>query len=221
MNTEQNIWWYIEGGNQIGPVTWSLLCTRANKGLISNSDYIWKVGWESWVSAHKIEGLLPNQRLTRNVPSKVPESHQASSQDGTSNATPPLKHTDNEGSGTTNSRHGCLAAWLLFMVIGNALAAIMYMSYSAQDQSMPLDISDTESSLLALLTMSNIVCAVALHRWRKWGYHLFIINSMVIFIINISAGVGAGTSISGLIGILFLYGVLKIGGSKSGWDQLQ
>jgi hypothetical protein len=118
-------------------------------------------------------------------------------------------------------RHGCLTAWLVFMIIVNsACAAIMYY---LGNKSISLTVPEApEWAFLALIALSlfNLACAIALFKWKKWGFWGFCISSIIALFTNLSIGLGIGSSISGVFGILILYGILHIGKENKGWPQL-
>ncbi len=74
---------------------------------------------------------------------------------------------------------------------------------------------------MALVALLNVVSAVAILRWKKWGFWLFASTSFITFGINYSLGLSFATSIVGLLGIAILYGVLHMGRDKKGWTQLE
>ena len=67
----------------------------------------------------------------------------------------------------------------------------------------------------------NVVFAIAIFQWKKWGFFGVIVNTIVAFGINMYAGVGIGQSVLGLVGVGVLFGVLQIGGDQNGWSQLE
>jgi hypothetical protein len=71
-----------------------------------------------------------------------------------------------------------------------------------------------------LLATLNVVFAIALFNWKKWGFFGFLGSAVVGVALNTYAGISPCQTASGALGIVFLYGVLKIGGEKSGWAQL-
>jgi hypothetical protein len=71
------------------------------------------------------------------------------------------------------------------------------------------------------LGIFNIICAIALFNWKKWGFYGFLASAVTAFIINISSGINLVTSLSGFIGIAVLYGVLNIGGENRAWTRLE
>ena len=118
------------------------------------------------------------------------------------------------------TRHGCLTAYLIIMMIANSGTALFYLlgaefvlEYmpSAPDWSMPV---------LAIMGVINLVCAVALWFWKKWGFYGFCISAAVTLVINLVIGVDVGQSIAGLSGIVILYFVLQTGDPKA-WTLLE
>ncbi|MGH3755135.1 MAG: hypothetical protein ACRDRP_21075 [Pseudonocardiaceae bacterium] len=63
------------------------------------------------------------------------------------------------------------------------------------------------------LTAANVVCAIALFQWRKWGFYGFVATSVVGLVVNLAIGLNPVQALLGLVGIAILYGVLQIGGT--------
>jgi len=106
------------------------------------------------------------------------------------------------------------------MIIANSATALIYLVASeAIRRNVP---NMPEWALLVLIAGSifNLVCAIALLRWKKWGFWGFVVSTVVIFVVNISIGVGVGSTLVGLLGVAILYGVLHIGKETKGWSQL-
>lgn len=116
-------------------------------------------------------------------------------------------------------RHGCLTTWLVLLIGINALLAIVYvLGSSAVAASLPAS-RGWAIPVFILLAIANVVFAIALFQWRRWGFYGFVASSVVAFALNLA--VGAGPAIAGLLGPLVLFGVLQIGGPRRGWDQLE
>jgi hypothetical protein len=120
---------------------------------------------------------------------------------------------------TTKERHGCLTAWLVLMIIVNALTALSYLVLT-------LLVRKTVAPAWALLVLAvaciaNVVFAVALFRWKKWGFLGFLGTTIVALVINLRIGIKPAFAIVGLFGIAILYGVLQIGGERKGWNLLE
>lgn len=118
-------------------------------------------------------------------------------------------------------RHGCLTAWLVLMIIANSGAVIMYLlAGNTIRQNLP-NAAPWAIPLLIVLGIINIICAIALFQWKKWGFFGFVVTSAIAFGINLSVGLGIGKSLLGLLGLAILYGVLQIGNENKAWNQLE
>ena len=117
-------------------------------------------------------------------------------------------------------RHGCLTAWLILMLVVNSLTALIYLFGRDAIQKQLPNMPTWVFPVLIVMTLFNIVCAIALFRWKKWGFWGFCVSSVVALTVNLSAGLGIGQSLGGLIGVAIFFGVLQIGKENKGWPQL-
>lgn len=75
---------------------------------------------------------------------------------------------------------------------------------------------------MACFGIINLICTIALLRWKKWGFWGFGLSSIVIFVFNfLVAQLGLFNSLLGLLGTVLLYIVLQIGNQNKGWPQLE
>jgi hypothetical protein len=118
-------------------------------------------------------------------------------------------------------RHGCLTAWLVLMIIGNGFTAVGTPLMAGAIQQATPNFPAWVVWPIALLALLNVVFAIALFNWQKWGFFGFLLTSLAAFGLNIYAGIGIPQAVLGLLGIVLLYGVLQIGGHRSGWSQLE
>lgn len=117
-------------------------------------------------------------------------------------------------------RHGCLTAYLILMMVANAATSVIYLvSKESIQEASPL-LPDWAFPVLIVFGLFNFACAIAIFRWKKWGFWGFLGSSLSILVVNFSIGVSPGQALSGLVGVAILYGVLQIGGEKKGWSQL-
>jgi hypothetical protein len=141
-----------------------------------------------------------------------------------------MENPNENATGTTNEtgngikkRHGCVTAWLIFMIIANSAVALLY--FFAGDyisRNSPTPVSTGILILLAILGIANVGFAVLLLKWNKWGFWGFILTAVCSLIINLSIGLGVSQSILGLVGIGILYGILQIKQDNvSAWDNLE
>jgi len=96
-------------------------------------------------------------------------------------------------------RHGCLTASLVLMIIVNSLVALIYLLGSeAIRQNLPT-VPGWAFPVLILLSIANLVCAIALFKWKKWGFFGFTGTAVVAFAINLVSGINI---IQGLVACL-------------------
>jgi hypothetical protein len=118
-------------------------------------------------------------------------------------------------------RHGCLTAWLVLMIIANSGTALVYLLGSAAIKQTLPSAPAWCFPLLAVLGLLNVVCAVALLQWRKWGFFGFVVSALAAFGINLAIGLNIVQACFGLVGVGVLYAVLQIGNANKGWPQLE
>lgn len=117
-------------------------------------------------------------------------------------------------------RHGCLTGCLVLMIIINAATALMYLLGSAAIGQYYPSAPGWTFPVLAVMGIVNVVCAVALFQWKRWGFFGFGAVSIVAFVVNLIIGLNVFQAILGFAGVAILYGVLQIGKEKKGWTQL-
>lgn len=89
-------------------------------------------------------------------------------------------------------------------------------------QNLPNPIPQPMMLTLAAVSILNLVLAIMLFQWKKWAFWAFAGTSLIALAINLSLGLGVGTSLFGLVGIAILYGILQI--KKDGvtaWENLE
>lgn len=146
-------------------------------------------------------------------------------------------------------RHGCLTAWLVLLIIASSLTILLYSMYLfgsgmfVRILQNPEYISQIpENQLLQLRNLLNtpiwvfivfiissvfnIVCAIALFMWKKWGFWGYCTSTVLVLALNlIYFRSGILTTIisitSSILFVLILFGMLHIGGKNKGWPQLR
>ena len=117
-------------------------------------------------------------------------------------------------------RHGCLTAWLIMMIITNAACALMYSIGSAAIKTTYPDAPGWTFPVLIVFSLLNLAYAIAIFKWKKWGFWGFCVSSLVVLGVNLTIGLGLLQSLGGLVGVAIFYGVLHIGKENKGWPQL-
>ena len=107
------------------------------------------------------------------------------------------------------------------MIIGTSIAALYYIlgtpSLERAYPSAPISLFYT----LAILDIFNIICAIALFYWKKWGFWGFCVTSVVGLVLNIVLGLGIWAILSSVISIAIMFAILQIGKENKGWPQLE
>lgn len=125
---------------------------------------------------------------------------------------------DENANQSTPKRHGCVTAWLVFMLILNSLTALVYAFRSMSFT----NISSTVLLSLIITGILNTVFAIMLLKWKKSAFYGFGITAVFIFILNINIGISVTKSLMGLLGFAILYCILQIKeNGVSAWNYLK
>lgn len=84
-------------------------------------------------------------------------------------------------------RHGCVTAWLWIVIVINL---IMFLTFCSQMLSASLSDIMWGNGVLASLALVNVLSAILLMRWNRWGLYLLALNVL--------AGIGCNVCILGL-----------------------
>src|SRR6266478_76589 len=117
-------------------------------------------------------------------------------------------------------RHGCLTAYLVLAIIANAATALLYLFGAEAIKRSTPNIPDWAFPVLIVLVLFNLACAIALLRWKRWGFWGLVASAAVTLGVNPTIGLGLSSAIVGFLGVIVLYGVLHIGKDNKGWLQL-
>jgi hypothetical protein len=118
-------------------------------------------------------------------------------------------------------RHGCLGAWLVLMIIGSTFSALAALVGTDNFREAYPNAPAWAVTIIFIMSLFNLVCAIALFRWKKWGFWGLCFSAFVAFMIDLSLGFGLMSILSGIFGVAILYGVLHIGRENKGWPQLE
>jgi hypothetical protein len=105
------------------------------------------------------------------------------------------------------------------MIVANGLTAFRYFFF-ANDilRSLPY-MSEFQIMLLGAACVANIVFAVALLRWKKWGVWGLLLTTTLVFAFN-SWAFGLTSALIGLSGFVILVVLLNVGGERRVWPKL-
>jgi len=74
---------------------------------------------------------------------------------------------------------------------------------------------------LVAACIANVVFAVALFQWKKWGFFGFVGSTILVMVIGLTIGKPIGRVLLQVLWVVILYAVLQIGKEKRGWTQLE
>lgn len=118
------------------------------------------------------------------------------------------------------TRHGCLTAYLIIMLVTNSAMSLGYLLASDFFLEFLPGAGPLAMYALAFMGIVNFGCALALWFWKKWGFYGFCGSAVVTLFINFGIGLDPGQCIAGLSGIIVLYFVLQTGEPKA-WTLLE
>ena len=123
----------------------------------------------------------------------------------------------------TPKLHGCVTAWLVLMIVANSITALVYLFmpdtiFGALPGTQPA----YAQVLLPLMALANLGFAIMLFQLKKWAFYGFVVTSLLAVGVNLSMGLGIASSLSGLVGVGILYGILQL--EKDGvnaWERME
>ena len=120
------------------------------------------------------------------------------------------------------SRHGCLGAYLGVLLIVHISIALYSLSFLVG--SPPTHRSSARLWSPALSTAAAIalvVCAIALLRWKRWGFYGYVITAIVFFGLRLGYSSRPSLAPFALLGPVILFYLLHVGGERKAWRQLE
>jgi hypothetical protein len=118
----------------------------------------------------------------------------------------------------TKKRHGCLTAWLSLMILTSVIFIVLYLARAGYPQYAP-DLPVWALPVLVTIELIQIICAIALFKWKKCGFWGYCIICAFAFVADIWLGVVA-TAVGTLLGAVILYALLNIDKGNKGWRHL-
>ena len=104
-----------------------------------------------------------------------------------------------------------LTLWLVLLIAVNGIAAFGNLARSGAGwQELPRA-SIWPYTLLAILALANVVFALALFRWKRWGFYGFCASAFLALIINLYVGLGVVPALAGPAGVIVLFALLRLG----------
>lgn len=101
-------------------------------------------------------------------------------------------------------RGGCLTTWLVFVIIADCLAALSSLALIGDNS-----IMDGFGEFLLLLSIGQIVSAVGILNWKKWGVYGFVTCVLLSVLVGFSLGDSTMSFLQLLVQALLLYFLVK------------
>ncbi|WP_027381400.1 hypothetical protein [Chryseobacterium daeguense] len=119
-------------------------------------------------------------------------------------------------------RHGCVTAWLVLIILGNSLTALLYFLANNRILESAPGASPMMIYLLGFVALANVLFAAMLLQWKKLGFWGFTVTSIIALIINININLGIVQSLIGIVGVGILFAILQITkDGRSAWQNLE
>jgi hypothetical protein len=102
-----------------------------------------------------------------------------------------------------------LTAFLILMFVANPFTAFTYFSNpEAIIQAYP-SLSVGLLYSMGSLAILNVIFAIGIWQWKKFGVYGIYVSMTIAFIINLYIGIGITGSLTGLIGVVIIYFTTK------------
>jgi hypothetical protein len=115
--------------------------------------------------------------------------------------------------------HGCLTTWLWLIIIGNILGVILT-AFAPIFINVP-DLPQWYLPVSTAATVFVIIFAVALLRWKLWGFWGLVALQGVSVLISIAESGNYYAIASGAMGVAILVLLLNMGGENKAWNYLE
>ena len=109
----------------------------------------------------------------------------------------------------------------MLMIVANSPNALVYLMGNKALRAKLPNAPRSAFPVSIVFSLVNLVCAVALFQWKKWGFWGSCASGVVALVVNLSIGLGVRPALLGVVGVPLLYGVLHIGEENKGWPQLK
>jgi hypothetical protein len=108
-----------------------------------------------------------------------------------------------------------LTVWLILVILANVATALIYilLGYGlAIGNALVVEFFGSiplwATVVFSVFSVVNVCAAVALFKWRKWGFYAFCISAAVALTVNLVLGLGV-LAFGGLASLVILYLLLR------------
>ena len=120
-------------------------------------------------------------------------------------------------------RHGCLTAWLIYLIIAYSFSTILYL-FKTNELSKNVQYQISENMMLINVSVGilGIVFSILLFKWVKFGFWGIFTISIILAVIKIINDEKITSPIIILVCLVVLYALLQLKKDNiSGWKNLE
>lgn len=120
-------------------------------------------------------------------------------------------------------RHGCLTAWLIYLIIAYSLGTFLYFFKTDElSKAAQYEISEDMRLIYGSFSFLGAIFAIMLFKWVKLGFWGILAISILLFVAQILNDQRIMSPIFILICLGILYGLLRLKrGNESAWNNLE
>jgi len=136
---------------------------------------------------------------------------------------------ENNNGDTEKKRHGCVTAWLIFVIVINSIVGLGYilmrdmLPAAMKDFSMDrLELTPNYFLIEGLVSLALVFCFIQLWQWKKIGFHGIILCTMITASVNYMANHDLTDFVFSFTGVLIHYLVFQIKiNNQTAWSLLK
>jgi hypothetical protein len=118
-------------------------------------------------------------------------------------------------------RHGCLTVWLVILVASRLFFLLSTVGTYPDLQKQVPGATPVLIGLLYLCAIAEIIFAIAIFRWRRWGFYGFAASTIVALCLNLVMGIQLWNDLPGLAAVVVLFILLQLGKENRAWKHLR
>lgn len=125
------------------------------------------------------------------------------------------------------SRNVVLQVYLIYLLATNGmllvwmLNALLDVSLTEFVRKFIPNLPDWYFPIITGIAALNVVFAIALFKWKFWGFAGYAFTTVITIGISLLTGVGVRGILATLMTFAMLYGALQVGTDSKGWRQLE
>ncbi len=98
-----------------------------------------------------------------------------------------------------------LTAVLVLILVVNTFTSFLYITHPNLLVELYPKATSSVIYFLSILAIANIVLAIGIWRWKKWGVYGIYITIFTAFMVNLYIGLDMASALPGLVGAVFIF----------------